>query len=229
MGMKERGNWERYSGSYSLESGEYWPFVVPTNMSRRLKNATPKGAVVVDWDIAKDTLRSELDPEVDLDDDDVLDDVLNANGWEVLSCTPSSPSEYVVSPPLRDFLGAHPPLTLYLFLSPSSSKYGLEKTIVQPMKQVVPRSSIRGFKDDYYHVDADVVLLAGEIHLRRKPVSITSQPRSLMHTFIINVNADLISPFCLQGSMRFTEDQARSRFASMVVLTQTTRASPRSR
>lgn len=89
MGMKERGNWERYSGSYSLESGEYWPFVVPTNISRRLKNATPKGAVVVDWDIAKDTLRSELDPEVDLDDDDVLDDVLNANGWEVLSCTPS--------------------------------------------------------------------------------------------------------------------------------------------
>ena len=83
--MKERGNWERYTNSYSLESSGYWPFVVPTNISRRLKNATPEGAVVLDWDVAKDTLRSsELDPEVDLDDDDVLEDVLNANGWEVL-------------------------------------------------------------------------------------------------------------------------------------------------
>ena len=26
--------------------------------------------------------------------------------------------------------------------------------------------------DDYYHVDADVVLLEGEVHVGRKPVSI---------------------------------------------------------
>lgn len=45
------------------------------------------------------------------------------------------------------------------------------KTIVEPIKQVVHRSTIRGFKDDYYHVDADVVVLAGETHLYRKPVS----------------------------------------------------------
>ncbi|KAF8481624.1 hypothetical protein DFH94DRAFT_825446 [Russula ochroleuca] len=139
--MKEWGNWERYSSSDILESGGYWPFMVPTNISRRLVNATPENAVVMDWDTAKDALRSsELDPE----------DVLNANGWEVL----------------------------HTF---SSHEFGLEKTIVQPMKQVVLRSSIRGFKDDYHHVDSDVVLLAGETHLRRKP-----------------------------GSMRFTEDQSRA-------------------
>lgn len=45
------------------------------------------------------------------------------------------------------------------------------KTVVNPMRQVVNRSTIRGFKDDYYHLDADVVVLAGETHLYRKPVS----------------------------------------------------------
>jgi hypothetical protein len=49
---------------------------------------------------------------------------------------------------------------------------GLEyaKTVVSHLKQVAPRSSIRGFRDDYYDVDADVVVLAGETHLYRKPV-----------------------------------------------------------
>jgi hypothetical protein len=45
------------------------------------------------------------------------------------------------------------------------------KTVVNPMRQVTERSTIRGFKDDYYHLDADVVVLAGETHLYRKPVS----------------------------------------------------------
>ena len=45
------------------------------------------------------------------------------------------------------------------------------KTVVSHLKQVAERSSIRGFRDDYYNVDADVVVLAGETHLYRKPVS----------------------------------------------------------
>jgi hypothetical protein len=77
--MKERGNWERYSPSQSQESGGYWPFVEPTDVSRRL------GSGVLDWDAAKRVLlSSELEPEVDLDDDNVVEDILNANGWEVL-------------------------------------------------------------------------------------------------------------------------------------------------
>jgi hypothetical protein len=61
----------------------------------------------------------------------------------------------------------------------SLSSLGAEfaKTVVQPIKEVAPRSSIRGFKEDYYHVDANVVLLAGETHSSRKPVS--RLPRSL--------------------------------------------------
>ena len=47
----------------------------------------------------------------------------------------------------------------------------LDRTLVLPIKQVAPRWTIRGFKDDFYDIDADVVLLAGETHLRRKTVS----------------------------------------------------------
>ena len=77
--MKERGNWERYSPSQSQETGGYWPSVEPTDVSRRLANG------VWDWDTAKSVLlSSKLEPEVDLDDDNVMEDILNANGWEVL-------------------------------------------------------------------------------------------------------------------------------------------------
>jgi hypothetical protein len=58
----------------------------------------------------------------------------------------------------------------------SSSGREFTKSIVHPIRQVLRRSTIRGFKDDYYDVDADVVVLAGETHLNRKPVS--NPPRS---------------------------------------------------
>jgi hypothetical protein len=45
------------------------------------------------------------------------------------------------------------------------------KIVVGHIKQVVPRSSIRGFKDDFHDVDADVVVLSGETHLDRKAVN----------------------------------------------------------
>jgi hypothetical protein len=80
--MKERGNWERYFPSHSQETGGYWPFVAPTVVSRRLANGN---SGVPDWDAAKRVLlSSKLEPEVDLDDDKVVEDILNANGWEVL-------------------------------------------------------------------------------------------------------------------------------------------------
>lgn len=53
----------------------------------------------------------------------------------------------------------------------SSLRMEYAKTVVQPIREVAHRSSIRGFKEDYYHLDADVVILAGETHLGRKPVS----------------------------------------------------------
>jgi len=83
--MKERGNWERYSPSQSQESGGYWRSVEPTEISERLTNALLDFPAVLDWDTAKRILgTSELEPEIDLDDDKAVEDVLNANGWEIL-------------------------------------------------------------------------------------------------------------------------------------------------
>ena len=83
--MKGRGNWEPHPPSQSQESGGYWPFVEPTEISERLTNALSDFPPVLDWDTTKRVLlSSELEPEVDLNDDKVVEDVLNANGWEIL-------------------------------------------------------------------------------------------------------------------------------------------------
>lgn len=39
------------------------------------------------------------------------------------------------------------------------------------MRQVAPRRILRGLKEDFGDLTEDVVLLAGEIHLGRKPVN----------------------------------------------------------
>jgi hypothetical protein len=44
------------------------------------------------------------------------------------------------------------------------------KNVVKPIRQVAPRRTLRGLVEDYGHIDADVVLLVGEVHYERKPV-----------------------------------------------------------
>ena len=46
------------------------------------------------------------------------------------------------------------------------------KSVVDHMLEVAPRSQLRGLVDDYGEVDEQVLLLEGEIHLDRKPVSV---------------------------------------------------------
>ena len=52
------------------------------------------------------------------------------------------------------------------------SSVGMEfaRVVVGHLKKVVPRSSIRGFKDDYHDVGADVIVIAGQTHINAKPV-----------------------------------------------------------
>lgn len=45
------------------------------------------------------------------------------------------------------------------------------KNVVNPIRQVAPRRTLRGLREDYGHLTADVVLLTGEVHYERKPVS----------------------------------------------------------
>jgi hypothetical protein len=106
-------------------------------------------------------------------------------------CTHSSHRAYHGFPLVtRLFFGANltPPFT--------RSGWELEKTVILPIRQVVRRWSIRGFKDDYYHVDTDVVLMEGELHSGRKPVSI-SLHFALTHShMMVNINSDINSLFC---------------------------------
>ena len=44
------------------------------------------------------------------------------------------------------------------------------KSVVEPIKQVAPRSALKGLIDDYGSETANVLLLEGETHLNRKPV-----------------------------------------------------------
>jgi len=57
------------------------------------------------------------------------------------------------------------------------------KHVVMPIRQVAQRTSLRGFIEDYHHVDADVVLLAGETHLNRKPGQMRFTTHSMQELF----------------------------------------------
>ena len=82
--MKSRGKWERYPGPENGESAGYWPSEEPTDISNLLTSAIPEGRAFLDWDAAKGVLREEFGMEVNLNVDDDVEGILNANGWEVL-------------------------------------------------------------------------------------------------------------------------------------------------
>ncbi|KAF8516366.1 hypothetical protein JB92DRAFT_3082720 [Gautieria morchelliformis] len=73
----------------------------------------------------------------------------------------------------------------YTFLGAGGMDY--TKTVVDPIRQVVPRNRIRGVVEDYT-VTAEILLLEGETHLGRKP-----------------------------GGLRFTTDSARDDYARLVL------------
>ncbi|KAH9173184.1 hypothetical protein EDB89DRAFT_2095346 [Lactarius sanguifluus] len=158
--MKKRGGLERHPRPDNYDgSAEHWPPLEPTELSINLAETADGRGLPLNWDTAKYVLKgSHLTGDVNLDYDHVVDEVLNAHGWEVL----------------------------YTF--PAVVGMDLAKIVVGDLKQVAPRSSIRGFKDDYHDVDADVVVLAGETHVNTKP-----------------------------GAMHFTEELGRHRYMGTVV------------
>ncbi|KAH7928998.1 hypothetical protein BV22DRAFT_1030029 [Leucogyrophana mollusca] len=78
----------------------------------------------------------------DVSTDEALEKTLRDNGWEVL----------------------------YTY----DGALGMEyiKNVVFPIRQVAPRDSLRGLKEDYGDVSADVLLVKGEIHYERKPAGL---------------------------------------------------------
>ncbi|KAF8266936.1 hypothetical protein EI94DRAFT_1802331 [Lactarius quietus] len=137
----EEGELERHPGPDNYDGRtQYWPFLEPTELSSSLAEGARWQNFAISWYTAKKCVESShLGRGVNLNDDRAVEELLNAHGWEVLH----------TFPPVLDA--------------------DFAKTIVGHLKEVVPRSSIRGFRDDYHDVDADVVVLAGETHIGTKP------------------------------------------------------------
>jgi len=78
------------------------------------------------------------------------------------------------------------------------------KSVVYPIRQVAPRQRLRGLRDDYGHLTADVVLLAGEVHNLYKPVSHeVMSPCHLAHL--------------TKGTLHFTTPANRDMFSRVVL------------
>ncbi|KAH9028798.1 hypothetical protein EDB84DRAFT_1588862 [Lactarius hengduanensis] len=158
--MKRRGKLERHPGPGNYGgSTKYWPPLEPTELSSNLAETLRWHNSAIAWYIAKHIVKSsDLGKGANPDDDGGMEDLLNAHGFEVLHS-------------FQNVLDAD-----------------FAKTIFSHLKEVVQRSSIRGFRDDYHDVDAGVVVLAGETHIGTKP-----------------------------GAMRFTEELGRNRYAGTVM------------
>jgi hypothetical protein len=89
--MKRRGSLERHPGPHNYDgSTEYWPPLEPTELSSSLDEAGLWQNRVIAWDTAKKVVKSSgLGGEVNLDDDGVIEEILNAHGWEVLHTFPT--------------------------------------------------------------------------------------------------------------------------------------------
>ena len=84
--MKARGKWQRYPRPEVVdETAGYWPPEEQTDISNLLASVLPEDKAFLGWDDVKAVLRgSRLGQEMDLNDDNVVESVLNANDWEVL-------------------------------------------------------------------------------------------------------------------------------------------------
>ena|SRR5882762_1922225 len=106
----------------------------------------------------------------------------------------------------REHLFTSPFLQLLLTL-PIPFSLGMDyiKNVVEPIRQVAPRQILRGLQEDYAHLSADVVLLAGEVHYERKPVS--NETRFL----------NIFRLFDDKGGLRFTTTANRNWFSRLVL------------
>lgn len=58
------------------------------------------------------------------------------------------------------------------------------KSPVWPTREVAPHESVRGLLEEYGHPDEEVVLLAGETHLNRKPGSLRFTTRAALDDYM---------------------------------------------
>ncbi|KIJ68468.1 hypothetical protein HYDPIDRAFT_179583 [Hydnomerulius pinastri MD-312] len=166
-GMKQRGGWT--TGNASVVQSGSWQSREKGKAQVLLESLLPSDKHIVEWEEARSAVKelaSQMPQAIsgsmknppDFDNDDFVEEVLNLNGWEVL----------------QTFQGA--------------GGMDFVKHVTLPIKQVALRTNIRGFVEDYSQIDAEVVVLAGETHLYRKP-----------------------------GQMRFTSQSAQQLFQRLVL------------
>jgi hypothetical protein len=92
VAMKQRGNLDRHPRPDNYGgSTKCWPSLEPTELSRDLCETMLSRSSSLDWDTAKNVLvkSPDLVGDVNLDDDEAIEGLLNAHGWEVLHTFPS--------------------------------------------------------------------------------------------------------------------------------------------
>ncbi|KAI0314068.1 hypothetical protein OF83DRAFT_1285805 [Amylostereum chailletii] len=156
--MKRRGAWSPDGGDPARGERGHWTEGPRTMTAKKLYRALDENSVTLEWERAREVVRAAGSGEHDLDTDEGVERALRANGWG----------------------------TVYTFNAVLNMEF--TKTVVDPIRQAVPRVSVRGWVDDYGDVRADVLLLAGETHLYRK-----------------------------EGGVRFTAPEARTAFQDMVL------------
>ncbi|KAI0316207.1 hypothetical protein OF83DRAFT_283845 [Amylostereum chailletii] len=157
--MKQRGGWT--PAGFDADTGRRgsWTRPVDTDIERHLSRYLVTDNPLMSLDAARRALRSTAaKDEYDIESDGGLERALNAHGYEII------------------------------YTYDSVRNMDLAKTVTEPIRQVVPRASIRAFRDEYIDRDEDVVLLAGETHNGRKA-----------------------------GALRFTSAAARDDFTRMVL------------
>ncbi|KAF8575349.1 hypothetical protein K439DRAFT_1370155 [Ramaria rubella] len=173
------GDWNRgyyepnltFPSIHVIPNGEYDPsYVIRVDTLQGLPPPTPEEMV----DPHVDQLLKNAMGEGTTVEWDVAVETLRTGDWEL---TTEADIERVIN------TGGWVPV--YTFLGAGGMDY--TKTVVDPIKQVVPRSRVRGFLEDYT-VEAEVLLLEGETHLGRKP-----------------------------GGLRFTTPSARDVFSRLVL------------
>ncbi|KAH7903446.1 hypothetical protein BJ138DRAFT_1168131 [Hygrophoropsis aurantiaca] len=131
-------------GDWNVSKGEYgtWNKKEKTDIYLNLQSALPKKGR--QNVLGWDQARSILQNHgiVGISSDEGFEMKLRDNGWEVLYTYDGAIG--------MDFV----------------------KNVVNPIRQVAPRDSIRGYVEDYRRFDADVLLLKGEIHFERKPAGL---------------------------------------------------------
>ncbi|KAG1744265.1 hypothetical protein EDB19DRAFT_1632903 [Suillus lakei] len=151
----------RERGGWNITHGSVgsWATKEETPLSLALHDAMTSGASVLDWDTALIVVGDENEPiGVESSSDGRIASILEENGWEVL----------------------------YTYGGVCGSD--ATKDVVVPIRQVTPRSLLRGLYEDFGFIEQDVLLLSGEVHLGRKP-----------------------------GALKFTTHESRERYTQTVL------------